>query len=516
MTSTLLLILGLLAGDPKTPREQPIVPAVADIIHELRFAESRWGFLVVDRSTGEVLQSRDPGKLFIPASVTKLFSTSAALDTLGADFRFQTPVYCRGKIDAGGTLNGDLVLVASGDPTMGGRTTENGAIAFTDNDHIYEHGAKLLETDPLAGLNALAKQIAAAGVKQIRGEVYIDDRLFETAESTGSGPKRVTPIMINDNVVDLIIKPTSPGRKAIVDWQPKTSRITVDADVDTKGASERTRLHITQPSAGRIVLRGKVTANADPKASHNHIRIVEVDDPTSFARGLFLEALQREGISTSASPLSNNPSLKALPTTWDDKDRLALLESPPFSENLRLILKVSHNLHASELPLLLAVHSEKRTLQQGLRLQRDALRRIGLDVSSISFGGGAGGSPADLVTPRATVDLLIAMSKRGDFGVFERALPVIGKDGTLAKVVEANSPVVGKVRAKTGTYWWHNGLNGSYVLTSKALAGYLTTAKSREVAFALFVNYVHMTNREERQAIAETLGKICEHWYNEL
>src|SRR3712207_3770684 len=61
-----------------------------------------------------------PDRLYLPGSSTKFFSVSAALDDLGFDHRFQTPVYARGEVKDG-ALSGDLVLVASGDLTMGGQ-----------------------------------------------------------------------------------------------------------------------------------------------------------------------------------------------------------------------------------------------------------------------------------------------------------------------------------------------------------------------------------------------------------
>jgi len=86
------------------------------------FEHGHWGILVVDRKTGQTIYERNPDLLFAPASVTKLFSTAAALIELGPNFRFQTPLYRRGDVDAGGTLHGDLILLAQGDLAMGGRT----------------------------------------------------------------------------------------------------------------------------------------------------------------------------------------------------------------------------------------------------------------------------------------------------------------------------------------------------------------------------------------------------------
>src|SRR5207248_3658938 len=142
-------------------------------------------------------------------------------------------------------------------------------------------------------------------------------------------------------------------------------------------------------------------------------------------------------------------------------------QSPPLSESARLILKVSHNLHASTLPLIVAARKGKRTLDDGLHVQRDFLKHAGIDVETISFGGGAGGSRADYTTPRATVQLLRYMATRPDFAAYEAGLPVLGSDGTLHDAVAADSPARGKVRAKTGTLSWRDRRNGRTLLTSQ-------------------------------------------------
>src|SRR5581483_12084669 len=131
---------------------------------------------------------RNPDAMFAPASVTKLFTCAAALVALGPDRTFETAVYQRG-ITLAGTLRGDLVLVASGDLTFGGRTAKDGRTVFRDKDHTYANSglmdSELTDTDPLAGVEALAKQVKAAGIDRIDGDVLIDDRLFARTRGTG-------------------------------------------------------------------------------------------------------------------------------------------------------------------------------------------------------------------------------------------------------------------------------------------------------------------------------------------
>ena len=507
------LVLALLAAAAPLAAGERIEREIAEIIQTPEFKQAHWGMLVVDLAGGETVYELNADRLFAPASVTKLFSTAAALDALGADYRFETPVCRRGEIDAAGELKGDLILVASGDLTFGGRTTADGTVAFTDNDHTYANGGEkgmLTEPDPLAGLNALARQVAEAGIKLVRGEVLIDDRLFERASGTGSGPRRLTPVMINDNLIDFVITPGEPGKSATVTCRPQTAVVPVDARVETVAAGAPVVMTLRGGAGHSVILTGKIPAGHKPL-----LRVYEVPDAVAFARGLFIEALGRAGVAVEASPLADPPGT-ALPSREDvaQLPRVAQFQSPPFSESAKLILKVSHNLHASTLPLLVAARSGKRTLEEGLHLQHDFLVRAGVDVDTISFGGGAGGAQADMVTPRAAVQLLRCMHGRPDAAAYRAGLPVLGADGTLSEAVPPDSPARGKVQAKTGTYFVDNVMNKRFVMTSKSLAGYMTTEKNRDLAFALFVNNVNLEKSADTARAGKTLGKLCEVIYS--
>jgi D-alanyl-D-alanine carboxypeptidase/D-alanyl-D-alanine-endopeptidase (penicillin-binding protein 4) len=341
--------------------------------------------------------------------------------------------------------------------------------------------------------------------------VLVDDRLFDKEFGTGSGPRRLTPMMVNDNLVDLTVTPGESGSLAKVTWRPQSALVQVDARVETVAAGESVSTTIRAGSGHSILISGKIPAGHKPL-----VRVFEVADAAAFARGLLIEALGRAGVSVDASPLADHPQ-GSLPAREElaKLPRVALLVSPPFSESARLILKVSHNLHASTLPLLLAVNQGKRTLDAGLHVQHDVLSRLGVDVDTISFGGGAGGSSADLVTPRATIQLLRHMSTRPDAAAYHAALPILGVDGTLSDAVGTDSPVRGKVFAKTGTYFLDNTMNSRILLTSKALAGFMTTASSRNLAIALFVNNVHLDTSADTVRVGKTLGHLCEVIYKE-
>jgi D-alanyl-D-alanine carboxypeptidase/D-alanyl-D-alanine-endopeptidase (penicillin-binding protein 4) len=261
LTLLMVLVAASCAADAARSRD------LADRIHEIVNGpdykkHARWGILVVDASTGEELYKVNADRFFLPASTTKLYSCAAALVALGTDHKFETPVYRTGPVEKG-RLDGDLVLVASGDLTLGGRTDASGKMAFQDEDHTYANGptskAKLTDTDPLAGLKSLAKQIVAAGIREVAGDVLIDDRLFNHERGSGSGPDRVTPIVVNDNVVDVEVSPGErPGAPARVRVRPETEFIKGEVDVKTVDADKPTQIDIISEEPNRFRVKGRL------------------------------------------------------------------------------------------------------------------------------------------------------------------------------------------------------------------------------------------------------------------
>ena len=512
------LLLGLLVLTAPARGDEGLEGRIAEVLKTPGYQDGHWGLLIVDAASGRTLYERNADQLFCPASVTKLYSTAAALVDLGAEHRFQTPVMRRGEVDAEGTLRGDLVLIAQGDLCLGGRTGPEGTLLFEDTDHTYASGnyrATLVPSDPLAGLDHLAREIKAAGINAVRGDVLVDDRLFEPATSTGSGPSKLSPIMVNDNVIDVVATPAEKaGAPAHVRLVPETEFVTMEAEVDTVEAGKTPRLAVRAVGSRRFTVQGRLPLGHKPV-----VKIYEVEEPASFARALFIAALRGRGVHVEAAAIGHNDAEHLPPRSEVARlPKVAEYTSPPFREYARVILKVSHNLHASTLPLLIAAHHGETTLEAGLKREGTILKGLGVDVSTISFGGGAGGARADLVTPRATVALLRAMAARPEFRAYDDALPVLGRDGTLAKAVASDSPARGHVRAKTGTYTLGNELLGKSILSAKALAGYMETASGRPLVITFFLNNVPLDAAgdevsEATAAAGRLLGRLAEAVY---
>jgi D-alanyl-D-alanine carboxypeptidase/D-alanyl-D-alanine-endopeptidase (penicillin-binding protein 4) len=270
------------------------------------------------------------------------------------------------------------------------------------------------------------------------------------------------------------------------------------------------KLSVTTRHVGpdRFVVRGSI-----PVGVSQAVRICAVDDPAGFARALFIDSLRDAGVKVRASALEAPTAELPAADGYDKLTRAAVYRSPPLSESLKVILKVSHNLHASALPQLVALKHGEKTQPAGMRRQEKILADLGLDTRAFSLESGAGGGDADRVSPRATVKLLQAMRKRDDWAKFEEALPVLGVDGTLAKVVGKDSPARGKVKGKTGTYTDVNRLRDGIHLRAKSLAGVMTTAKGKELVFTIFVNDVPLPKGVDSTREGKVIGRLCEILY---
>lgn len=441
------------------------------------YRNAQWGLLQKDPASGRVVHSLFPGQFFIPGSTAKLFSVSGAWNTLGADHRFETPVYAVGE-RRGATLAGDLALVAQGDLTMGGRTSPDGSVSFTNLDHTYANdipGATLTPENPLAGIDLIAQQVRRSGITRVDGNVIVDDRLFAPAPVLDPTP---TPLIINDNLIDLTTTPGDrPDAPARLDWRPKVAPYDVTSTVKTVAAGKPTALTVTTSGNGtRIRLSGTIAAGAEPV-----LRVAPVTDPAAFGRTALIEALERAGVEVTAGPKGPNP-VGELPRTYEGRPRVAVYTSPPFAEYAKLILKVSHNLGANLGMCLMAVTTGSHDCMDGFPVLARFLDDAGVDRKQVQLLDGRGGNPVDRSTPQAEAQMLTYWQRNPEAKLFREALPILGVDGLLAENCR-DCPARGKVFAKTGAAVGLDALNDRLGVGAITIAGYLDKGSGRYDVF---------------------------------
>jgi dihydroorotase/N-acyl-D-amino-acid deacylase len=512
--SSIAIALLLLARIPHASAQSPTTLAerVQKVMSRPEFAHASFGIKFISLDTGKVLYSLNSNKLFVPASTTKLLTEGTLLAKLGADYRFHTRIYRTAPIDKKGKLKGDLILVASGDPNLSNRIRPDGTLAFVDEDHSYNGPA--VDGDPLAVIKQLAKDVAAKGIRRIEGRVLVDASLFPDGPREGGTSVVMSSIMVNDNVLDLVVTPgAKSGDAASLASNPQTSYIKLVNHVTTGASTSKPDLDLSEPITNPD---GTVTATINgsvPLGSQPTTGAFAVPSPTAFAQTVLTEAISAAGISIKLPKNPAAPDFPAFAHLYTPENQVAEHVSLPLAEEVKVTLKVSQNLHAGMGPYLLGTlvaKSKKDPLQAGFATERAFFQDAKLDVSGISQGDGAGGDWADLFSPDFMCQYLTYWTTRPDYPALFKALPVLGKDGTLAKIQTAN-PAAGHVFAKTGTFGSEDHLNENVMLNGKGLAGYVITASGQKLAFAAYVNHVSlMPDPEAAQAIAgQALGEIA-------
>src|SRR5256886_3713420 len=154
------------AGRPTSPAPAPAPQALAERVQQVidrpEYRRSSFGVAFYDLDSQTPLFTLNADKLFVPGSTTKLVTEGTGLELLSPDYRFHTRIYRTGPIKKDGTLDGDLVLVAAGDPNLSGRVQPNGTLAFQNEDHAYDGSpdTKAVPGDPLLVIHELTDQIA--------------------------------------------------------------------------------------------------------------------------------------------------------------------------------------------------------------------------------------------------------------------------------------------------------------------------------------------------------------------
>ena len=476
------------------------------------FTHSNFGIEFYSLDTGKVIYALNAGKMFVPASTTKLLTEGTVLAKLGPDYRFHTRIYRTGPVDSKGRLKGDLVLVASGDPNLSNRIRPDGTLAFVDEDHSYNGPA--VSGDPLAVIKQLAKDVAAKGIRTIEGRVLVDASLFPDGPREGGTNVVMSAIIVNDNVIDVVGTPgAKAGDLALIQSSPQTSYVKFVNRVVTTASGTQPSLDqsdiITNPDGSVVIaISGSLPAGIAPQTA-----AMAVPTPTKFAETVLREALSGAGIAIKPPKHPATPDFSLYPHFYTGENQVAEHVSLPLAEEVKVTLKVSQNLHAGMGPYLLGTLAAKNTrdpLNAGFAIERAFLQEAKLDLSGISQGDGAGGDWADLFSPDFMVHYLTYWTTRSEYPVFFKALPILGKDGTLAKIQTAN-PGAGHVFAKTGTFDSEDRVNGRLMLNGKGLAGYVITASGQRLVFAAYVNHVSLpADPEAAQTVAgQALGEIA-------
>jgi D-alanyl-D-alanine carboxypeptidase len=509
---------GAVARDPVDE-----VPAsIASIMGQPRYEGAVWAINVVDRDSGEVLVELNSEKSVFIGSVRKLFSIGALLDQVGADHTTNTPIYRQGEVDESGVLHGDLVLVATGDLTMGGRTLPDGEVALTDFDHNEANSlgnAVLTTPDPLAGYRRLAEEVASSGIRRVEGDVLIDGRLWKPYRFRDEFD--MSPVFVNDDCIDVSITPVSEQRSVPLTYRPHSAALVVNSDLEAVGAGEAFSVDL-EPELVECIgeadcegtVSGQIPSDLVPPLTGAPplVRTFRIAKPENYARTVLIEALAEASVEVTAPLVASNAALR-LPErdSYEEEARVASLESLEEAQHAKLVLKVSYNLGADASLILYGLENGVDSLEEALEVEREALvARYGIPGGDVEFIDGSGGGETR-ARSSAVIRYLLGMTESPAFSAFEDALPLLGVDGSLATVDEFErdeslAGALGNVRAKTGT--WLTAEGDQFVLRGEAFAGYIDASSGRKLAYSVVVNEVPADDLEDVLRVIQDLGVI--------
>jgi D-alanyl-D-alanine carboxypeptidase/D-alanyl-D-alanine-endopeptidase (penicillin-binding protein 4) len=432
------------------------------------------GLTVKHAETGEEIFSHQGDTRLHPASNMKLLTASAALETLGPDYRFQTEILTDGKL-VGNTLQGNLYVKGKGDPT-------------------------LLKSD----FNQLAQELKALGIHEIEGNLIGDDTWYDdirlsqdlnwSDEPFHTGAQ-ISALSLSPNedydtgtvIVD-VLPSNDNTEKPIVRVNPETDYVEIINEAQHVAAGEPQDITVEREHGkNRILITGDMPADGTLSRSW-----VSVWEPTGYAMAVFQDALDQENIQVTEETA---PLLKPTPL---EAEVLVSKKSMPLSELLIPFMKLSNNGMGEVLTKEMGkVVHDKGTWDEGLAVIEDVAARLGMNREEFLLRDGSGMSHKTLVSSNHLAQLLYEAQDKNWFEAFKKSLPVAGAEerftgGTLRHRLTTD-PVKGNAIAKTGL-----------ITGVSTLSGYVTNQGGDELIFSILINN-HLGSSEAMQEIEDEM-----------
>ncbi|MEE4311802.1 MAG: D-alanyl-D-alanine carboxypeptidase/D-alanyl-D-alanine-endopeptidase [candidate division KSB1 bacterium] len=428
-------------------------------INEPELQSAILGIMVQSLETGEILYEHNAKKLLMPASNEKIPTSAAALLNFGPDFTFKTNVYIRGDVQ-NDVLLGDLIVVGSGDPTIGYRACEN-----RDSCTIFEPWIRSLKS---------------IGIDSISGHLIGVDDVFDD-EAVGYGwtldnlsysyAPQIGGLNFNENYARVSVFVDSASRDIRTKIFPDCVYLNLLTDIEIIEDEEaETEFRVwRQEGTNDVYIRGKMRPNERRRTS------VSIHNPTRYFLAGLRSELKKLGIGVRGN-LIDSDSIED-PFSLSDVTLVHTHVSAPFSDILTTLMKVSQNLYAESFVKLLGAHfGREGSFEEGEKVIKKTLRRLGLAEDSYSFMDGSGLSRYNYISPYLIVKILRGMYYHKYRSIFISSLPLSGVDGTIGYRTK-NTVAQNNIRAKTGT-----------ISNVRCLSGYATTKDGEVLAFSIMAN----------------------------
>ncbi len=434
-----------------------------------------WGIVVESLDRHDRLVDLNSRTLFVPASVAKLVSVATAADAVGWDYRFETTLLTTGSVTQG-RLFGDLIIVGSGDPSIGGRGGGD--------------------------LSAFVAEVKAAGFERIEGRIVGDDDGLEEPRpqlswawddlgyTTGA---LFGALNLAENRTAVTISPgAEEGKPAVVSLDPRANpRPIINRTMTAPARSPLLVWPEQRPGEPSLTIAGSIPIDAQAAQLG-----ISTGNPTLWFASVLRSRLIEEGIIVTGEAVDIDDITP--PPDRADATTLFTYQSPTLAEIARPLLKDSINLYGEAFMRLNAEKGTFPTNDAALEGLRKRLSAWGVPEGSYQLVDGSGLSRRDAISPEAVMIVLRRMFDTSGASPFLAALPVAGIDGSLAGRLKGTA-AEGNVRAKTGT-----------MSNIRSLAGYVTTRGGERLAFVIVINNFEGTGADANQAIDAIAVRLAE------
>jgi serine-type D-Ala-D-Ala carboxypeptidase/endopeptidase (penicillin-binding protein 4) len=449
--------------------------AYADsVLSDNTFSGASWSVQISSVSTGKIVYEKDADRLVAPASVAKVLTSATAISNLGPDYQFATTCLTAGELSSTGSLSGDLILQASGDPTA---EAKHASILRSWADSLKAHGLRQVDGNLVMSTWPFTLEGAAPawGMEDL---------------NAGFAPA-VDGFGYNSNVCNLEVLPgNAVGDDVQYVLDPPFAPVHVKSRVVTVAKGNRADLAMqVAPEDTSIIIEGRI-----PLGDTGKYFWVPVQDPALYFGRAFRAALHAAGITVDGEVVVDRDSQSS-----DLSRTLFVHYSPPLSQIVAVMNKESDN-YLAEYVLRAASYQSRGTVDRraGVHAVSQFLERQGIDKRAFYLEDGCGLSRMDLVSARALSQLLIRMHDAPAGDAFKTTLSVAGEDGTLGG--RLTEPAYrGRLIGKTGS-----------LTRVSTLAGYLTDTNGEVYALAILCNNFRTTLPYVRAAQDRLLKRLIE------
>lgn len=438
---------------------------------------------VMDMESNQVIASINPETSLVPASSLKLITTLSAMDILGPDYKFETKISYSGKIDVDGTLNGNIYIVGSGDPTLGSPRVALGGEVLAFRKLIVDIG----------------KSIRDHGITCIDGEVIADESVFDSYPISPSWQwndlgnyyaSGAWGINANENEYYIYFK-------------------------RNYGIGNMTKLHSYEPYIPKLELQNEVSIDSSNTPDNAYVfggpydfkkRIVgtvpfgqgtfrikgSIPDPPTFVAYHVYDQLRKYQIESRGY----KAKFKAKKVKMND---IKSYESPSLDKIAKITNFHSVNIYAES--LMKTIGAEKNNQGSGgagLYIVHRNMRKMGLKLTPLHMEDGSGLSARNIISSKFMCQFLDKMYDEIDHELLLSTLPHPGSISTVQGVSTG-----GKARSNI---WVKSGS----MERIQSFSGYIKSKSGKWLSFSIMANGLHVKNKKIRPLMGRMMKTIYE------